>query len=63
MPLFRSCPEEKCLPLARSTITFTSSSQAALDQAASRSSSSSIVWALARCGRLSVITATLSVTS
>src|SRR5215472_10234905 len=63
MPLLRSCPDEKCLPLPRSTITRTSSSIAAFSHAASRSSSMSIVWALAFCGRFSVMTATLSVTS
>jgi hypothetical protein len=60
---FRSCPAEKCLPLAFSTMTRTSSSAAARVQAASRSSSSAPVWALAASGRFSVMTATLSLTS
>lgn len=53
----RSWPAEKCLPLARSTITRTSVSSAAHVQAASSASSRSIDCALAASGRLSVMTA------
>ena len=55
---FRSCPAEKCLPLAASTTTRTSSSASARSNAASISSIIWVSWALATCGRFMVMVAT-----
>src|SRR4051812_30582777 len=63
LPALRSWPEEKCLPLACSTMTFTSGSSAAMRHASSRSSSSGMFCALAASGRFSVMVAIASATS
>src|SRR3954454_1970737 len=62
-PALRSWPDEKCLPLACSTMTLTSGSSAAMRHASSRSSSSGMFCAFAASGRLRVMVAMLSATS